>query len=239
MAKLELEESFIFDFIIKQSAKFGINKENIRKLLEYHYLNKMITTNKKNSTYLTRKLRLEEENNQFKSARDITLIAVQKSLKFLPPGPDILNILVVCKQWNQHLRKYAFRRYLIENNNHAFANKYRLKIYQEICSPPFTRKVYERMVAEVPDFTKQIDLINLDTRRSLGWDEKLRVKMIEVLKTFSYYHPDHGYLQGMNYLCENILKLTDDTYICYFIFEHLMNNQYHDMYTGNFNEKSA
>jgi hypothetical protein len=50
----------------------------------------------------------------------------------------------------------------------------------------------------------------------------------------SFYHPDHGYLQGMNYLCENILKLTDDSYICYFIFEHLMNNQYYGMYTSNF-----
>jgi len=54
------------------------------------------------------------------------------------------------------------------------------------------------------------------------------------LKAFSFYHPDHGYLQGMNYLCENILKLTDDSYICYFIFEHLMNNQYYGMYTSNF-----
>lgn len=59
--------------------------------------------------------------------------------------------------------------------------------------------------------------------------------MVEVLKVFSFYHPDHGYLQGMNYLCENILKMTDDAYTCYFIFEHLMNNQYHSMYTHNFN----
>jgi len=42
--------------------------------------------------------------------------------------------------------------------------------------------------------------------------------MIEVLKAFAYYHPENGYLQGMNYLCENILKLTDNTYICYSIF---------------------
>jgi ecotropic viral integration site 5 protein len=58
--------------------------------------------------------------------------------------------------------------------------------------------------------------------------------MVEVLKAFSYYHPDNGYLQGMNYLCENILKLTDDTYTCYSIFENLMNNQYYHLYTGNF-----
>ena len=58
--------------------------------------------------------------------------------------------------------------------------------------------------------------------------------MIEVLKAFSYYHPDNGYLQGMNYLCQNILKMTDDTFTCYSIFENLMNNQYYHLYTGSF-----
>lgn len=33
MAKLELDESFIFDFISKEAAKLGINKENTKKLL--------------------------------------------------------------------------------------------------------------------------------------------------------------------------------------------------------------
>lgn len=58
--------------------------------------------------------------------------------------------------------------------------------------------------------------------------------MIEVLNTFAFYHPEHGYLQGMNYLCENILKLTDDAFVVYFIFEHLMNNQYHALYSYHF-----
>lgn len=43
-----------------------------------------------------------------------------------------------------------------------------------------------------------------------------------------------GYLQGMNYLCENILKMTHNTYHVYFIFEHLMNNHFSNMYTGKF-----
>jgi hypothetical protein len=58
--------------------------------------------------------------------------------------------------------------------------------------------------------------------------------MVEILRSFAFYHPDNGYLQGMNYLCENILKLTDDSFLCYAIFEHLMNNQYYALYTGSF-----
>lgn len=58
MTKLELEETFVFDFILSQTQKCNINKENTKKLLEYHYLNKMIATNKQSSTYLMRKARL-------------------------------------------------------------------------------------------------------------------------------------------------------------------------------------
>lgn len=38
----------------------------------------------------------------------------------------------------------------------------------------------------------------------------------------------------MNYLCENILKLTDEKYEAYKIFEYLMNNPFYGMYSANF-----
>lgn len=57
---------------------------------------------------------------------------------------------------------------------------------------------------------------------------------MEVLGVYAFYHPDVGYLQGMNYLCENILKITTNTFQVYSIFEYLMNNRYENMYTGKF-----
>ncbi len=44
-------------------------------------------------------------------------------------------------------------------------------------------------------------MIYLDAKRSLSWDEKLRVNLMEVLGVYAFYHPDVGYLQGMNYMC--------------------------------------
>ena len=41
---------------------------------------------------------------------------------------------------------------------------------------------------------------------------------MEILGVYAFYHQDVGYLQGMNYLCENILKLTTNTYDVYYIF---------------------
>ena len=58
MAKIQVEENFIFDFIISQAARHNISKENTRKLLEYHYMNKMVITNKSSLNYIIRKNRL-------------------------------------------------------------------------------------------------------------------------------------------------------------------------------------
>lgn len=57
---------------------------------------------------------------------------------------------------------------------------------------------------------------------------------MEVLGVYAFYHPHVGYLQGMNYLCENILKMTRNTYEVYSIFEFMMNQRYQNMYTGKF-----
>ena len=60
MVKLELNQEFIFDFLQEQSVKCGISKDNLKKLVEFHYFNKIKANNKQNATYLTRKQRLEE-----------------------------------------------------------------------------------------------------------------------------------------------------------------------------------
>ena len=86
MTKLELEEAFVFDFMLTQTQKYNISKENTKKLLEYHYLNKMITTNKESSTTFMRKARIEEEYRKYPQLKDKMLFAVGQSLKYLPVG---------------------------------------------------------------------------------------------------------------------------------------------------------
>lgn len=169
-----------------------------------------------------------------KATPDRLLICIGKSLKFLPLDASLAQLLVVNKQWSGWIRQKLLKRLLIHERSQQVMSRVRLRLYLVVCHPPFSRTVYQRMVQEVPAVTEHSEIIGLDARRSLGWEEKLRVQMVEVLTAFAYYHPDNGYLQGMNYLCENILKLTDDTYTCYAIFECLMNNQYYHLYTASF-----
>lgn len=53
-----------------------------------------------------------------------------------------------------------------------------------------------------------------------------------MLLAFSYYNSSIGYVQGMNYQGEHILKLTTDKTASYAIFEYLLTQNY----TGIFGE---
>ncbi len=90
------------------------------------------------------------------------------------------------------------------------------------------------MMKELPEATANSEIIWLDVNRSLNWNQELRITMTYILNLFTYYHAETGYLQGMNYLCEHLLKMTEDQYEVYSMFEHLMNHQYHRMYDHNF-----
>ena len=53
----------------------------------------------------------------------------------------------------------------------------------------------------MPENSEHTEIIYLDAKRSLSWDETLRIKLMKVLNVYAFYHQDVGYLQGMNYLC--------------------------------------
>lgn len=136
--------------------------------------------------------------------------------------------------WAEELKKKINIRFLIQEQNILYLTRNRLDLYLGLCPSVINQTVFEKMLNELPDFTEHSDIIVLDAKRSLSWDETLREKLILILKCFAFYHPNVGYLQGMNYLCENILKLTDDVFTGYKIFEYLMNNQFYGMYSANF-----
>ena len=91
-------------------------------------------------------------------------------VEYLPLGEHLINLLCLSKKSSILIKDFILKRFLIHESNYVFVKKHRLSLYKQICQPPFTRTVYERMVEEVPDFTEHIEIINLDARRSLGWD---------------------------------------------------------------------
>ena len=61
MARLELKEKFIFDFMIQTAKLHGFNTENTKKLLNFHYFTKQNTVNKLSTNNTRRKKSLEDK----------------------------------------------------------------------------------------------------------------------------------------------------------------------------------
>lgn len=61
MARLQLKEKFIFDFIIEMAKSHGFTNENTKKLLNFHYFTKQNSLNKLGTNHSKRKKALEDK----------------------------------------------------------------------------------------------------------------------------------------------------------------------------------
>lgn len=78
--------------------------------------------------------------------------------------------------------------------------------------------MYERMLKEVPDDYSQRDQIDMDVRRSMQWSAELRPHLRDLLLTFSFYNDRWGYVQGMNFLAEHLMKMRLPMNLTYSLF---------------------
>lgn len=76
--------------------------------------------------------------------------------------------------WAKQLKNKIAKRFLIQEKNEDYLNRIRLKVYSGFCPSILTENIFKRMIEELPDFTQHSDIIKLDARRSLAWDESLR-----------------------------------------------------------------
>lgn len=61
MARMEIEEKFIFDFIVKIGNFYGFSLEGTKKLLQFHYFNKQNNIDKVSRNFVNRRRKLEEK----------------------------------------------------------------------------------------------------------------------------------------------------------------------------------
>lgn len=61
MSRMEIDEKFVFEFVVHAAEKYKLSKENLQKLLKLHYFNKQNSNSKTNPNYLKRKKNLEEK----------------------------------------------------------------------------------------------------------------------------------------------------------------------------------
>jgi hypothetical protein len=85
----------------------------------------------------------------------------------------------------------------------------RLKLYTSFVPKKVSLDIYAKMLKEMADDHHPFsEVINLDVKRSLASRPELQPQLRNMLLIFSYYNSEIGYVQGMNYQGEHILKLT-------------------------------
>src|SRR5690606_7387386 len=121
------------------------------------------------------------------------------------------------------------------NMNLTKRDRLRLYIHLVGVKPPL---LFIKMVEEMRTKSSKnefAEVISLDVKRSLGKTPHLQPVVEKVLLMFSFYHFDVGYVQGMNYLGENIMKLTQGNQEqLYTLFEFVLLTYYSDIFGAKF-----
>lgn len=111
----------------------------------------------------------------------------------------------------------------------------RLKLYTSFVPKKVSLDIYAKMLKEMADDHHPFsEVINLDVKRSLANRPELQPQLRNMLLIFSYYNSEIGYVQGMNYQGEHILKLTSEVNISYSLFEFILTNYYSGIFGEDF-----
>lgn len=73
----------------------------------------------------------------------------------------------------------------------------------------------------------------MDVKRSLNNRPEQRDTLKDMLMAFSFYNQKIGYLQGMNYIGENILKLNMSPQSSYCMLEYLLRKHFSLLFSAN------
>lgn len=126
IAKLQLNDEFIINFLVKMCGKHKISDLQKKKLITYHHKHKKSAI----ELYLSKKeannRRLVTYNRCLKSK---LISCIKKSLEYVPIGPEFTELMVVSRGWHKQLRESIFKRVLIDEPNINIIAEVRPKIY--------------------------------------------------------------------------------------------------------------
>lgn len=208
LTQLELNSNFTVQLIAKEAKRFELTRDQTESLLMYQ---EQTRKNSLDHLYFNKKAQLTmREDRMLKNLKAGWLFAIKRCLPFLSIDQphELMALKLVCRKWNDYLWLPIFKRYLIIEPNLNKLEKMRPRLYQALIPQAYNEKLYHRMLEEIPEDFALRDQIEMDVKRSLNDRQELRGCLYNMLLAFSFYNDKIGYVQGMNYIGENILKLT-------------------------------
>ena len=246
------EMSLIIKEFIPSFSCFNVSFEDslnmISELIEDYKINKnylyyyQINNNISNHT-IKRFLK-----NEIKTYFNFTKVVTEKknikllssTLKFLDKK-DYINLLLLSKNIGKSLKKKIYNLILKDSKTD---NKLRLKLWENYLNISSLKKKYnyEEILKSVND-DKLKNKIQKDVLRTrINDNEKIEEKrnqMLNILYCVSTLNGDIKYYQGMNYIVELLLEITNEENSFYIFLSFFFNTQYNKIFNKDLNKLKA
>ena len=217
------EESL--DMIADLTEQYRISKE---------YINFYVTYNNVSNYTVRRLLQNEIENSINKNIKfrkydndDKFVKIISTSLKFLDRG-NYINLMLINKKIGNKISKKIYKIILREKN---IDNKIRIQIWENLLGIKEIKKKYnyQEVLKNATDDRIKTD-VKIDVVRTYVGDvenpEEVREKISNVLISVASLNGTIKYCQGMNYIVEFILELTDEETAFYLFLSFFINTEY-------------
>ena len=205
--------------------KFNINKE----YLNFFQIYSEVSRN-------TVKRNLSHEIKSYSSFTNVTnekknIKLISSSLKYLDKK-DYLNIMILSKNIN---KSFAKKIYNIILKNPKTEIKLRLKIWENYLGISELKKKYnyQEILKSLNDEKLKNDTQKDVIRTYINDSEKteeIKVKMLNILTSVSTLNGPIQYYQGMNYIVEFLLELTDEENSFYIFLSFFFKTEYYSIF---------
>ena len=163
---------------------------------------------------------------------------------FLTPK-DFINIKNINKTYYKQLEKLIYKQIFIKRNKNFLNSKINLSDNQKHFEMWFNYLKYDNKkynykeiiikAKESKDLNSTLDMINLDVMRTHFENDQDNKRNIirNVLLSLAYSYPDTNYCQGMNYICQFLLEITNSEEKCFDLFSAILNKTEYSKLTLN------
>ncbi|KAM3136679.1 hypothetical protein pb186bvf_011315 [Paramecium bursaria] len=228
-------------FALIQSDEIRLDKQQITILIQkledsnvhqnsQEFISKRTIYKKKNEKI--KKLGLE--NLKFKLC-----FILRQVINFLHPNDKPEKFLLVCRYYNNHLRR-PIQKYHLMYRNVLYCEKNKNIRLQNLINFFRIRQDKLNYALEKSEAGQEIgeyeEIITMDVQRSfhLHFDKIPSSKLQSLLRTYAYYNKEIGYCQGMNYIAGYLYINFQDEEVAYEIFNSVMRNSFEYYFKQDF-----
>ena len=235
--------SDINDIIIELKTEYSLNDEEMSYLISFLNSNTYNIRSKYHKddqdSFFTKKIKTTK-NKKYKQL----LLTLNSCFMFLTPK-DFINIKNINKTYYKQLEKLIYKQIFIKRNKNFLNSKIDLSDNQKHFEMWFNYLKYDNKkynfkeiiikAKESKDLNSTLDMINLDVMRTHFENDQDNKRNIirNVLLSLAYSYPDTNYCQGMNYICQFLLEITNSEEKCFDLFSAILNKTEYSKLTVN------